>query len=858
RNGLRVVLSERHTTPTVAIAVYYDVGSRNEERGRSGFAHLFEHMMFEGSENVGKTEHFKLIARHGGVMNGNTTVDRTAYFEVLPANQLPLGLWLEADRMRALAVTRENFENQRETVKEERRMRYDNRPYNNALNRINEIAYDIWEYAHPTIGSMADLDAADLHDVQAFHRTYYIPNNAVLAIVGDFDPKGALALARDFFEGIPRGETPPSVSLIEPPHTAPRRESFFDPHARLPALFCEFNIPPMRHPDHIALGVVGRLLFSGESSRLYRRLVKEKALAVEVEGGTDGRRGPDLFTIEVFSNGTPLSEIEPWIAEELERLKVERVGEEELAKIRNQIEAEFAFRGESNLESAQLLAQTTLYYGDPEIVNLDLARMLAVTPADIERVARTWFVGRSVSILEVHPAPARPLPPVVRQRPIAPPLAAIPFPDEEQGTLENGLEVVATKLSGVPTLALSLTFLGGTKYDPPGREGLARLVGTLLEEGTPTRSSRQIAEGIERIGARFEVTPFEDATELTLHILPTHLSVALEILTDVVRNAAFPPEEVEKARRRELATLENRLGDPRFLAETQLFHVLFGTHPYAVIAPTPDALRRIGQSDLVAYRDRFFVPGSAILAATGGIEPAAFFRTIERFFGDWVSGEGLHSPFPKPTPIETRRIWLIDRPESVQSTIFLGNVALPRNDPDHLALTVANHILGGGTTGRLFLRLREEKGYTYGAYSRLLPRSEGGPWIASADVRTEVTGAALEEILDILAHVPPISEEELEAAKAYLTGVFPIRIERPLAMAQMIARRRVYRLPDDEWRTYHHRISTLDRATIERVAGEHFVPERVAIVVVGNARRIEGELAAIAPVVRVDPDAVGR
>ena len=404
-NGLRVVMSPDRTVPTVAVAVYYDVGSRNEVRGRSGFAHLFEHMMFQGSANVGKGEYFVLVTNRGGSANGTTSIDRTNYFETLPSNELALGLWLEADRMRSLAITPENFENQRATVKEERRQSYDDRPYANSMLRINELAYgDYWPYAHSTIGDMQDLDAAPLEAVQEFFDAYYKPNNAVLSIAGDFDPDEAMALAERYFGNIAGGEVP----AYEPPaiqaQTAERTEVMTDRLANLPAFHIAYHIPPMRERDHYALEMLGLILGDGDSSRLYQELVKEKEILTSLSVSTDDRRGPDLFSFwGLMASGHEPAEARTAIYEALEKVAQEGVTERELQKARNRIRAYFIFGLQSNLSRAQQLAEYELYWGDAEHIREEVGAYLAVTADDVKRVAGQYFAATNRTVLDVLP-----------------------------------------------------------------------------------------------------------------------------------------------------------------------------------------------------------------------------------------------------------------------------------------------------------------------------------------------------------------------------------------------------------------------------------------------------------------------
>jgi predicted Zn-dependent peptidase len=406
-NGLRVVLSSDRTVPTVAVSVYYDVGSRNEVRGRSGFAHLFEHMMFQGSENVAKGEHFSLVMNRGGSMNGTTNHDRTNYFETLPSNELALGLWLEADRMRSLAVTEENFENQRQVVMEEWRQSYRNQPYAMSSLRINELSYgDYWPYAHSTIGDVRDLENAPLSAVQQFFDTYYRPNNAVLSISGDFDPDEAMEMVRRYFGAIQGQPVREYASGELPPQTSERTETMQDPLAERPAFHIAWHIPPSREADHYALEMMGLVLGDGDSSRLYQELVKERELCQEIFVGTDDRRGPDLFSVwAIMSSGHTGNEARERIYAQIDSLTRRGVTDRELEKARNRVRSLFIFGLQSNLQRSQRLAEYELYYGNAETIREELARYNAVTSDDIRRVAGQYFAATNRTVLDVVPAP---------------------------------------------------------------------------------------------------------------------------------------------------------------------------------------------------------------------------------------------------------------------------------------------------------------------------------------------------------------------------------------------------------------------------------------------------------------------
>jgi len=392
KNGLRVVTVEDRSAPVVALALAYDVGSRNEREGRTGFAHLFEHMMFKGSENVGSREHNFLIANNGGTMNGTTNEERTLYFEAVPSNQLELILFLEADRMRSLEINQANFDNQREVVKEERRLRLDNEPYGKSGERLQELMYDNFAYKHSVIGSMEDLDAASVEDARQFFKTYYAPNNAVLVLVGDFSTADALARVRKHFEAIPRQPAPAAVDASEPEQKAERRATIEDPLARLARVQVAFKTAPANRPDHYALRVLSAVLQSGQSSRLYQRLVKEKEMVQTVGGFAQESRGSGGFFVQATlrPNVKP-EEVEAAVYEEIERLKREPIADWELEKAVNSTRASFINSLETSLSRANRIAEYAVYFGDPGLINTLPDKVAAVTKDDVRRVAEKYL-----------------------------------------------------------------------------------------------------------------------------------------------------------------------------------------------------------------------------------------------------------------------------------------------------------------------------------------------------------------------------------------------------------------------------------------------------------------------------------
>ena len=416
KNGLRVIISEDHSAPVFSIVVNYNVGSRDERKGRTGFAHLFEHMMFKGSQNVGQNEHPYLMFMNGGSMNGTTSKDRTMYYEILPANQLDLALFLEADRMRSLEITKDNLDNQRNAVQEERRSGIDNQPYGKTFEAIDELAFDNPAYEHSVIGSMADLSAASVEDVAAFFKTYYAPNNAVVAIVGDVDAKVALAKVEKYFGSIPSQPAPPAVDISEPTQKEERRLTLDDPLARLPRIDMAYKIPPSSSPDDDALSVMSTILSGGRSSRFFETIVRQKQLATQIGGGSGESPGPRLLTISALpAPGKAPAEVEAAIDAEIERLKSTPIADWEMAKAHIAERRSFVSGLAGSLDRAIVLSQNALFYNDPGRINTIADRAAKVTAADVQRVARQYLVktGRTV-VVTLPKAPAPPVPGGVR------------------------------------------------------------------------------------------------------------------------------------------------------------------------------------------------------------------------------------------------------------------------------------------------------------------------------------------------------------------------------------------------------------------------------------------------------------
>jgi predicted Zn-dependent peptidase len=404
-NGLRVVLNPDNAIPVVSLAVYYDVGSRNEREGRTGFAHLFEHMMFQGSENVKKAEHFQYVMKAGGTMNGTTSSERTNYFETMPASQLPLALWLESDRMRTLAVTQENLDNQRDAVKEEKRLRYDNQPYGQVFDLINSMVFKNFANAHSTIGSMEDLDDATVEDVREFFRIYYAPNNAVLVLSGSFDVTEAKSLIEKYFGTIQSQPKPAAIDVSEPQEVAQNYQKYEDKLAPLPAFLMGWKIPTRRSPEFHALYLAGKVLYDGDSSRLYQKLVKGAETVLQLFGFTDERRGPSAIYIGAIPKEEKyLEEIRATIIAEIKEIAENGVSENEMQKLRNQLINDEVRSRQSSLSRAQQIAEFALYDGDPTLINSQLEELLQISAEDIQKAVATYLNTDNHALLDVVPA----------------------------------------------------------------------------------------------------------------------------------------------------------------------------------------------------------------------------------------------------------------------------------------------------------------------------------------------------------------------------------------------------------------------------------------------------------------------
>ena len=879
-NGLRVILHEDHSTPIVAVNVWYHVGSKNEVPGKTGFAHLFEHMMFQGSKNY-DDDYFKPIQEAGGTLNGSTNADRTNYWEVVPSNFLELALFMEADRMGGLldALTEEKLNNQREVVKNEKRQNYDNRPYGLVSARIAELIYPpTHPYHWLTIGSLDDLNAASMEDVKAFFRRFYTPNNASLAIAGDFDPAEARRLVEKYFGPIARGPEVKPVSAPQPHLDHEIRETMQD-RVSLARIYMVWHSVPQWTPDDAALDMLARILGGGRSSRLYKSLVYERQIAQDVFVANLSREIAGQFQIVATAKpGKSLAELERAIAEELAKIKSSGPTREEMERAYNVIEANFIYGlqtvGGFGGKSDQL-NQYAIFLNNPGYFEEDLARYRRVTAQDVRRVANQYLTDKRL-VLSVVPqaqrqgarreakegAPAadgtvkkeggvgQSAQAAMAKLPRPKPDPKFSLPPIQRRRLSNGLEVLVVEHHELPLVQMNLVVKTGGAADPQDKAGLASLTADMLDEGTRTRSALEISDQFAAIGAQFNIGTGWDATSANLLTLTRHLDRALDLFADIITNPAFPQSELERLRAQRLASFRQRRDNAEAIAQIVYAALLYGRHhPYGhPLTGDEDSVKAIGVDDVRRFYETYMRPNNAALIVVGDVTPATIIPKLERAFANWKSGEVPKVNIPPVAPRDHAAIYLVDRPGAAQSVIQIGQVGVERSTPDYFPLLVLNTILGGQFVSRVNLNLRESKGYTYGARTAFDFRRGAGPFVASAGVFTGVTKESVEEFLKELRGIRgeiPITPNELEYAKQALIRGFPRGFETPGQIAGRLEDIVLYDLPDDYFNNYIARIRAVTLDDVNRVAKRYLDPSRMAILIVGDRQAIEPGLRSL-------------
>ncbi|MGQ9574874.1 MAG: M16 family metallopeptidase [Thermoguttaceae bacterium] len=884
-NGLEVILHEDHSTPIVGVNVWYHVGSKDERPGRTGLAHLFEHMMFQGSKHY-DDDYFGPLQEAGGRLNGSTNSDRTNYWETVPSNYLELALWMESDRMGFLlpAMTQARLDNQRDVVKNERRQSYENRPYGLTYETILAALFPPdHPYSWPTIGSMADLDAASREDACDFFRRYYHPANASLCIAGDFDPAEAKRLVAKYFGPLPAGPRPPKPGPRSAQLDKPQRIHMTD-RVGLARIFLAWPTVPLFAPDDAELELLADILGHGKTSRLYRVLVRDKQIAQDVHTSQNSAELAGLLMISAGARpGHSLAELEDAILQQIARIQAEPPAADEIARAVNRREAQLVRALESVSDfggRADRLNMYNVFTGDPGFAQHDFGRYLKVDPAAVQRAARKYLGDNRVTLEVVpgkevtirpdprqpaaaaradmarreHPRPVEvpPPPPEDADRMRLPrpgPEPTFRLPPIHRSRLSNGMELVVVENHELPSVSVHALFPVGRCCDPADKTGLAALMAAVWDEGTQKRTAEQIADELAGLGATLGVWTDWDATALRLYSLKRHLPAALEIFSDVVRNPAFPEAELDRQRNLALGDLIQLRDEPTTLAGLAMEAALYGQdHPYG--RPeygTPSGLKSVTREALKGFYERWVRPESATLIVVGDTTPAEMAAELEKAFSGWkVEGPAPRPEFPELSADKPARLVLIDKPGAAQSVIMAGLIGARRNSPDYFALSVMNMIFGGQFSSRLNMNLREQKGFTYGARSTFDWRvHQPGPFVASSSVQTAVTHLALVEFLKELEGMRghrPIDQAELEYFKRYLTRSYPAGFETPSAVAHQLETLVLYGLPDDYFNTFVPNIDAVEQDDVLRAARKYLDLEHLAIVVVGDRAKIERPL----------------
>lgn len=878
KNGLRVILHEDHSTPIVGVNLWYHVGSKNEVPGKTGFAHLFEHMMFQGSKNY-DDDYFKPIQEAGGTLNGSTNPDRTNYFEVVPANFLELALFMEADRMGGLldVINETKLANQRDVVKNEKRQNYDNRPYGLIGAKINETLYPAnHPYHWLTIGSLEDLTAASMDDVKDFFRRYYTPRNASLAISGDFNPAEARRLVEKHFGKIPSG--PPITRPNAPsPQLTESKQIVMQDRVAFPRLYLVWPTTPAYSKDEAATDTLANILGGGKSSRLYKTLVYDRQIAQDVSANNGAQEIAGRFQVTATARpGKSLEELEAAINAEIGKIKKEGPTQEEIDRSYNATEAALVFSIQTVAGKNDQLNRYATFVGKPGYFQQDLARARAVTPADVKRVANTYLIehrlkasvvprGRekvvpSEAPAETAAAPASPTSPASAPKrtadetkwklPAAKPDPQFKLPQIQRRQLANGLDVVIVEHHELPVVTMNMLVKSGSAANPQNRSGLASFTADLLDEGTKKRSALEISNTLTDIGARLTTSADWDTSSTTLTTLTRHLDHALEVYADVVTNPAFQEDELKRTRARRLATIRQQKDDAGAIASTVYASILYGrNHPYGHPAlGDEDSLNAMKATDVRQFYESYYRPNNATLIVIGDVKPDTILPKLESAFSGWQRANVPSIEIPKAQGRERAGLYIVDRPGSAQSVINIGQVGVARSTPDYFPLLVLNTMLGGQFVSRVNLNLREDKGYTYGARTSFDYRRGAGPFVASAGVFTKVTKESVAEFLKELRGLRgeiPITTKELEFSKQAIIRGFPRTFETPGQMANRLSDVVTYGLPDDYFNNYIQQVRAVNLADVQRVANQYLDPSRMAILVVGDRKEIESGLRSL-------------
>jgi zinc protease len=871
-NGLQLILHVDRKLPIVHVNQWFHVGSKNEEQGRTGFAHLFEHMMFQGSGNA-KDDYFTYAERFGanlreGGVNGTTSADRTNYFATVPSGNLEALLWLESDRLASLldAVDQAKLDNQRDVVKNERRQNYETQPYARTWLLLPGAVFPAGHpYSWPGIGSHEDLQNASLEDVKAFFRRYYAPNNLSLVIAGDFDPAEAKRLVEKYFGGLA-----PGPALDRPARHVPvvQGERVVEIADRVPQerVVLAWPSPPFFGEGDAELVLASRVLADGLSSRLQKALIYDRPLATTAVAFQDSREIAGLFVVMATARpGVSLAEVERVIDAEIARLAKAGPTAAELARAVNKEETELV----SGLEriggfggKADLLNRYAVFLGDPGKLQEDVARLRAATPASVRAAVARYVDTRDRAVLRFRPEVSGRPAEVALDRSAQPPLGKDrPFtaPEVKTARLANGLELLVVERSDLPKVEARLVVRAGSAADPAGQGGLATLALATVDKGTRTRSALQITDALGDLGTELERATGRESASLSLDVLRRNLPAALAVLADVVRNPTFPAGEVDRERKRQLDALAQLARNPTAVAQRVSAMLAFGAdHPYGrPELGLPASVEKLGAKDVAAFHAARFRPGGAALVVVGAVGFAEAKVLAERAFGGWGGGAPAPVDVPAARPAAPERVYLVDRQEAPQSVIAQVLLAPPRSAPDFYALAAADAVFGGGGFGtRLNLNLREAKGYSYGVFSSLAPVRDANLWVAAGGVQADRTTESVVEFRKELADLAggrPIAPDELDLARQRKLRGYAQGFEAFGRIADQVSRLWVLGLPYAELQREADATERLTVGEVRAAAAAHARPAGAILVVVGDRTRIEPGLSGLGlPIVHLD------
>lgn len=870
-NGLDVVLREDHRLPLVAVNIWYHVGPANELPGRTGFAHLFEHMMFQSSGHVGEDQFIKYMEGAGAsFINGTTDADRTNYLEDVPSNQLETALWLESDRMGFLLdkITAASLANQQDVVRNERRQSLESAPYQLVEEAMLHAALP---KEHPyfgyIIGSHEDIQAAKLDDVRDFFKRYYCPNNASLVIVGDIDKVGTKALVEKYFGTIARGEPVPPITATTPPITAERRVVMTD-KVTLPRVYMLYLTPSIFKLGDAEAVIAANILGGGKASRLYKSLVYTKQIAQDVAVIQSSYLLGSQFQITAtVKPGHTVDEVEAALDAELARFAAEGPTAAEVAAAQNSIFSEIvtSLEGFGGFEGvADRMNKYNQFHKDPGYLNRDLARYGAVTADGVKNFAKEQL-GKTQRVVahaipgekKLPPDPAAPPKPAADEKEITSgepwrnvqpkpdPAPTAKLPRAKKFGLPNGLTVYLVEANNLPIVSANVVFRSGSARDPQGMAGLAGFTASMLDEGTSKRDAMKIADEIHALGATLATNSQVDGSGASTRALKANALPALSILADVVTSPAFPEKEIERVRKERLTALMQQRDAPFPTAMRVMNACLFGpTHPYGHTAlGTEAALQKISRADMESFYKSSYSPKNAALILVGNLTEAEAKKLAQDSFGSW-KGDDAATSTPPEGVMTNARVVIVDKAGSNSTALLVGQFGVTRSNPDYEKLDVMNTVLGGLFSSRINLNLREDKGYSYGAFSFIGQNRGVGPFMAGAQVRSDVTGPSAEEILKEVTKMRDsgVSDEELALAKESITRPLPANFETTASTAGTMAGLYLFDLPLDYYETLPGRVNAITASDVAAVAKKYLTPERMMVVAVGDRKTIEPQL----------------